>query len=302
MQTMKTKWGAFQAMSLALIVGLFADEQPMIEPFEGVLTYDLKTSGRDWKIEHKVCEGGSCTDIYLGTLKFQSVLQRDGAIYLIDVLGKRIVPIGHMGMGHGIEGQPNHEGDLVEPPEGFLDEETPSRTDGKQGGRRIAKGSGGDFGGGPGGPMPLQLADPEEPSGEGTSFEMPSLKFKFKAEKRKVEMEGIASYGTLPPQVFQQFKDIKEVGPVIGGTLNYYRLIPVNLEIGKRKDAEAVSMTLVSIEPGEIPATVLEFPEGFAMKMGMPGGAPEGERKGRGKGHGGAPPDGGRGQGMGRGM
>ncbi len=245
--------------------------------FEGVLKYELDVGGRKWTIQNTIKGQNSKADIYLNDLKFQSVLSIGNEVYLIDHLGKRIVPLfGAAGQRGGANESARGEKGRGDPPPPPFD------------GNRMK-----------GGPDTNKMVDPETPVDEGTALGQPSLKFAFKEEKRKVELEGITGYGRFPFQVFAQFEDLKEMGPILASTLQHHHLIPVFLHVTKRKHFNAVEMELVSIEEKEISDSGFEFPNEYAMKVGAPKGGGE---KGRSKGGRGGPPPGGErgGKGMGK--
>ncbi len=273
---------------------LLAAEPTETSEFEGVLTYELNAGGRVWTVQHAIRGADQRTDVLLNELKFQSFLTTGGESYIVDVLGKRIMPLfrGPRAMPRdnsdaSVEDD-TRSGALVTDPDALSDELPPPPPSPPEGETLMM---------GPGRPDRMEAVEPETPVGEGEAFDGRTLKFEFKVEKRAVIIEGLSGFGTLPRQVFAQFEDLRDAGPKVISTCEHYQLVPVRLEVEKRKKADGVVMTLLSIESMPLPDSLFELPSDYALQMPGPGGPGGGSGRGDApkSGRGGPPPGGGRG-------
>lgn len=224
--------------------------------FEGQLNFELNVGGRTWTLVHLIKGNDFRTDVYLGDLKFQSLLNHKGKQYLIDTLSKRITPMGQGSMGFPPQRKKGDEKTLPPEPSAKSDDHNQSRPSRHRG--MMGFGS-------------MNWVDPELPTGKGIAFSTASLKFEFKLVKRMVRMEGIPGYGTFPIQILDQYEGLRELAPTIISTLKEYQLMPVELHVEKRKKNKAISLKLKSIDEIEISDEAFELPSGYSMRMGRSG-------------------------------
>ena len=269
---LKTKFSRYVPLLLLAGVALHADPD---QAFEGVLSYQLSSNGREWEVKHQIKGNATRTDVSLKGLLFQSILDLDGKVYLLDVMSKKIIPPMKGPGSFGDGPPPGEEG--MERPEG-APPESPA-------------------GGPPPGfdhPMPVQ--NPAEIAGERIVWKHPGKSFEVSGSERTATLLGMEGFGTIPAEFFSQFRDLQDVAPVTTATFNFYHLVPVEINVAGNGKNKPLKMELVSVDPMELDASVFELPSDYSlvfMPGGGPGGPPGGQQKKGPPPGGGRPPQGG---------
>ena len=261
-------------LSVFLLAGAAVHADPG-QAFEGVLTYQLSSSGREWEVKHQIKGTSTRTDISLKGMLFQSILDLDGEIYLLDVMSKKIMP--------PMKG-PGSFGDR--PPPGGEGEERP-------------EGEPPVGGPPPGFDHPMQMQDPAEITGEKVLWEHPGKTFQVSGTERMATLSGMEGFGTIPSEFFRQFRDLQDVAPITTATFSFYHLVPVEIHVDGDAKNKPLTMKLISVDPAELDPSAFELPSDYSLIVmpgagGGPGGPPGGQqKKGPPPGGGGRPPAGG---------
>lgn len=253
------------SIPLILLAGIYGHAESG-QPFEGVLSYQLSTSGRDWEVRHQVKGTSTRTDISLKGLLFQSILDLDGEIYLLDVMSKKIIP------------PMRGSGDVPPPEEQSVEEkdEVPPPAFDRQ--------------------MPAQA--PAEIVEEKIVWEHPGKSFGIVANERTATLLGMEGFGTIPSAFFMQFRELQDFAANVVATLQFYNLVPVKIRVDGKGKNKLLKMELISVDPSNLDPSVFELPSGYSLVVmpgrGGPGGSSgTGQKKGSPSGGGGRPPQGG---------